>query len=116
MRKFLLLLIFSGSLFFSANAFAQQYREPSVSSQKADDGVLVAYPNPARDFIIVKAKNPASKIKSVSFYSILGVQVLDVAVNMASGEINLDRLRPGRYLMKYTMADNTQRVTQIIKQ
>ncbi|MGZ5187908.1 MAG: T9SS type A sorting domain-containing protein, partial [Kaistella sp.] len=58
----------------------------------------------------------ALKIKSVTFYSILGMQVADFAVNMNSGEIRLDRLRPGKYLMRYVMSDNTQKVTQIIKQ
>ena len=42
---------------FSGEAKAQQtLREPLLTSQKSDDGVLVAYPNPTRDFIIVKAK------------------------------------------------------------
>ena len=77
---------------------------------------LVAYPNPAKDFIIVKAKDNESKIKSVTFYSILGVQVLEYSVNMNAAEIRLDKLRPGKYLMRYLLDDNTQRVTQIIKQ
>lgn len=118
MKKFLFSLIFIGSLtVFSEKVSAQtSLREPVSASQKTDDGVLVAYPNPARDFIIVKSKDSFQKIKSVTFYSILGVQVLNVNVNMNSGEINLDRLRPGKYLMRYTMSDNTQKVTQIIRQ
>lgn len=87
-----------------------------AASQKSDDGVLVAYPNPAKDFIIVKSKDSDLKIKSVTFYSILGMQVAEYAVNMNSGEIRLDKLRPGKYLMRYTMSDNTQKVTQIVKQ
>ena len=77
---------------------------------------MVAYPNPAKDFIIVKSKDASLKIKSVTFYSILGMEVAQYAVNMNSGEIRLDRLRPGKYLMKYTLSDNTQKVTQIVKQ
>ena len=87
-----------------------------AASQKSDDGVLVAYPNPAKDFIIVKSKDSDLKIKSVTFYSILGMQVAEYAVNMNSGEIRLDKLKPGKYLMRYTMSDNTQKVTQIVKQ
>ena len=87
-----------------------------AASQKSDDGVLVAYPNPTKDFIIVKSKDSDLKIKSVTFYSILGMQVAEYAVNMNSGEIRLDKLRPGKYLMRYTMSDNTQKVTQIVKQ
>ena len=87
-----------------------------TASQKSDDGVLVTYPNPAKDFIIVKSKDSDLKIKSVTFYSILGMQVAEYAVNMYSGEIRLDKLKPGKYLMRYTMSDNTQKVTQIVKQ
>lgn len=76
----------------------------------------MAFPNPAKDFIIVKSKDSDLKVKSVTFYSILGMQVAEYIVNMNSGEIRLDKLRPGKYLMKYTLSDNTQKVTQIIKQ
>ncbi|UJF31129.1 T9SS type A sorting domain-containing protein [Kaistella sp. 97-N-M2] len=65
---------------------------------------------------MVKSKDASLKVKSVTFYSILGVQVAEYVVNMNSGEIRLDKLRPGKYLMKYTLSDNTQKVTQIIKQ
>lgn len=106
-----------GSLTAFSEVSAQSVnREPFAASQKSDDGVIVAYPNPARDFIVVKSKDSSVKIKSVTFYSILGVQVAEYAVNMNSGEIRLDRLRPGKYLMRYTMSDNTQKVTQIVKQ
>lgn len=102
---------------FSGEAKAQEtLREPLSASQKSDDGVLVAYPNPTRDFIIVKAKNPSLKVKSVTFYSIIGTQVLDISANSNTAELRLDRLKPGKYLMKYTLSDNTQKVTQIVKQ
>lgn len=118
MKKLLFSLIFIGSLtFFSEKVSAQTVsREPLSTSQKSDDGVLIAFPNPARDFIIVKSKDNNLKIKSVTFYSILGMQVAEYVVNMNSGEIRLEKLRPGKYLMKYTLSDNTQKVTQIIKQ
>lgn len=118
MKKLLFSLIFIGSLtVFSENISAQSFsREPLSAAQKSDDGVLLAFPNPAKDFIIVKSKDSNLKVKSVTFYSILGMQVAEYVVNMNSGEIRLDKLRPGKYLMKYTLSDNTQKVTQIIKQ
>ena len=73
-------------------------------------------PNPTRDFIIVKAKNPSLKVVNVTFYSIIGTQVSETNVNSNSAEIRLDRLKPGKYLMRYTLSDNTQKVTQIVKQ
>ncbi len=91
-----------------------QIKEPASFSQKSDDGVLVAYPNPAKDFLIVKAKDPNLKIRSVIFYSILGTQIASYSVNMNSGEI--EKLKPGKYLIRYILSDNTMKVTQIMKQ
>lgn len=118
MKNLLFSLIFIGSLtVFSTEISAQSInREFVTSAQKSDDGVLMAFPNPAKDFIIVKSKDRNLKVKSVTFYSILGMQVAEYVVNMNSGEIQLDKLRPGKYLMRYTLSDNTQKVTQIIKQ
>ncbi|WP_312324186.1 T9SS type A sorting domain-containing protein [Soonwooa sp.] len=120
MKKFLLFIFIIGFSFaFSTKINAQVSKANfSINSgiSKSDDGVLVAYPNPAKDFIIVKAKDNESKIRSVTFYSILGVQVLEYSVNMNAAEVRLDKLRPGKYLMRYLLDDNTQRVTQIIKQ
>lgn len=117
MKKLLLLISFIGLSFgLSDGLKAQSIKEPANISQKADDGVLVAYPNPAKDFIIIKSKDSAQKIKSVTFYSILGIEVATYNINMTSGEIRLDRLKPGKYLMRYIMSDNSQKVTQIIKQ
>lgn len=116
MRKFLLLIILiTTSVAFSDGAKAQM-REPSSLSQKSDDGVLTAYPNPAKDFLMVKAKDTSLKIKNVSFYSILGTQVASYNINSNSAEINIQKLKPGKYLIRYILSDNTQKVTQIVKQ
>ena len=109
MKKHLFFVVFLVSfLMFSGEAKAQQtLREPVSSSQKSDDGALIAYPNPTRDFIIVKAKNPSLKVVNVTFYSIIGTQVSETNVNSNSAEIRLDRLKPGKYLMRYTSVSYT---------
>lgn len=118
MKKLLFSLIFIGTLaVFSEQVSAQSVdRVSMMTNQKSDDGVMVAYPNPARDFIMVKSKDSSLKIKSVTFYSILGMQVAEYQINKNSEEIRLDKLRPGKYLMRYVLSDNTQKVTQIVKQ
>jgi hypothetical protein len=116
MKKLLLLFIFTASIIGFSNNLKAQLREPGSISQKSDDGVLVAYPNPAKDFLVVRAKDPSLKIKNVIFYSILGTQVANYSVNMNSGEINIEKLKPGKYLIRYILSDNTQKVTQIVKQ
>ena len=118
MKKLLFSLVLIGSLtVFSEKVSGQSVdRVSMISNQKSDDGVMVAYPNPARDFIVVKSKDTSLKIKSVTFYSILGMQVAEYQINKNSEEIRLDKLKPGKYLMRYVLSDNTQKVTQIVKQ
>ncbi len=116
MKRILLLLLFAGLFGVTSQLKAQTMREPVSSSEKSDDGVLVAYPNPAKDFIFIKSKDASLMIRSVTFYSILGMQVAEMNVNMNSGDIRLDKLKPGKYLMRYLLSDGTQKVTQIIKQ
>lgn len=115
MRKFLLLILFFGATMVFSDNLKAQIKEPSSTSQKSDDGVLTAYPNPAKDFLMVKAKDTSLKIKNVSFYSILGTQVASYNVNSNTAEINIQRLKPGKYLIRYILSDNTQKVTQIVK-
>lgn len=117
MKKFLFLITCTIFLMFSGKIKAQEtLREPFSASQKSDDGALVAYPNPAKDFIIVKAKNPSLRVKLVTFYSIIGTQISETFADSNTAEIRLDKLKPGKYLMRYVLSDNTQKVTQIIKQ
>ncbi|KFF00389.1 secretion protein [Chryseobacterium formosense] len=116
MRKLLLLFIFIAASVGLSDNLKAQIKEPTSNSQKSDDGVLTAYPNPAKDFLMVKAKDSSLKIKNVSFYSILGTQVANYAVNSNSVEINIQKLKPGKYLIRYILSDNTQKVTQIVKQ
>jgi hypothetical protein len=117
-KKILFFVLFISSLtIFSEKVSAQSVdRISTIANQKSDDGVLIAYPNPARDFILIKSKDASLKIKSVTFYSILGMQVAEFQINKNSDEIRLDKLRPGKYLMRYVLSDNTQKVTQVIKQ
>lgn len=116
MKQFLYSILFAFLMVPSAVLNAQSFREPLSLQQKSDDGVLVAYPNPAKDFIILKTKNPKVKVKNVTFYSIIGVEVANVSLNSNYAEVRLDGLKPGKYLMRYLLSDNTQKVTQIIKQ
>ncbi len=115
MKKKLFSLFFVGFLAVGVSA-QTMLKEPASTSQKADDGVLVAYPNPTKDILVLKSKDQNLKIKSAAFYSILGVQVAEYNINSGSSELRLDKLKPGKYLLRYTLSDNTQKVTQIIKQ
>jgi len=115
MKKILFFIIFTVvSVGFSGEMKAQTAR--TIAGQKTDDGVLVAFPNPTKDVLILKSKDNSAKIKMVTFFSILGVQVAEYSINSNNAELRLDKLRPGKYLMRYVLDDNTQKITQIIKQ
>ena len=86
------------------------------SPQAANDKELIAYPNPAKDFLYLKTTDPNVKIKFATFYSILGNVVADVQINANYSEIRIDKLKQGRYLMRYVLSNNTQKIIQIIKQ
>lgn len=117
MKKLLLfVLIYGFSMVFSTDFKCQSVSEKTSISQNIDDGVLIAYPNPVKTSIFIKTKDSDVKIKNVSFYSILGTQVASYNINSDKSEINLERLRPGKYLMRYMLSDNTSKIKQIIKQ
>lgn len=116
MKHFLFFIFFIG---FSFNIFltnAQSVKEPLGFYQKSDDNAIDVYPNPAKDLINLKTKDSSVKIKMVTFYSILGTEIASFNINNNYAELRLDRLKAGRYLMTYVLSDNTQKVTQIIKQ
>ena len=116
MKKFLFFsLILMAFLGFENHLNAQSFGGSSFN-QKTDDGILMAYPNPTKDVLMLKSKNNLVKIKSVAFFSILGAQVAEYNINSNYAEIRLDRLQAGKYLMRYSMSDDTQKITQIIKQ
>ena len=113
MRKFLFLFFFS---FIGLGQMEAQSFQTGKSSQTANDKELIAYPNPAKDFLYLKTSDPNVKIKSATFYSILGNVVADVQINANYSEIRVDRLKQGKYLMRYVLSNNTQKIIQVIKQ
>lgn len=101
---------------FSTEAKCQSVSETTSISQNTEDNVLIAYPNPVKTSVVIKTKDTNLKIKSVAFYSILGTQVASFSINNNNAELNLEKLRPGKYLMRYILNDNSSRIKQIIKQ
>ncbi|MFC6268028.1 T9SS type A sorting domain-containing protein [Frigoriflavimonas asaccharolytica] len=117
MKKLLLIaFVYASTMIFSTDFKSQSVQESSSISQNTDDGILIAYPNPVKTSIFIKTKDNSTKIKTVAFYSILGTQVASYNLNTSSAELNLEKLRPGKYLMRYILSDNTSKIKQIIKQ
>lgn len=87
-----------------------------MKAQTATDGLLIAYPNPTQNTLYLKTENESIIIESVTFYSILGRAVATYKVKSNATKINLEALRRGKYLMKYTLNNGENKVKQIIKQ
>lgn len=100
---------------FSGKLNAQSYQNEPFSQNNTNER-LVVYPNPAKDFLYIKTTNPNVKIKSITFHTILGNVVAEIPINSNYSEIRVDKLKSGKYLMRYILNDNTQKVVQIIKQ
>lgn len=108
-------LLFSLFILYLGQISAQVIQN-SPFNQDIGSETITAYPNPAKDYLYLKTTNPNIKIKSVTFYSILGNVVADMPINASYSEIKVDKLKSGKYLMRYTLNDNSQKVIQIIKQ
>lgn len=125
MKKTLPITFFLLVILLPTKAKAQQiaFNEAFVhqdtrKKQKTSDEepAIIVYPNPAKEYIVVKSKDPEREIKTVKFYTILGTLVNQFHINDQEKEIKLQNMKKGKYLLEYTMKDNTQQVIQIIKQ
>ncbi|MDY6026160.1 T9SS type A sorting domain-containing protein [Bergeyella zoohelcum] len=100
-------------IFMMGGSLAAQFHAESFVPKEE---VIIAYKNASRDVLVVKTTQQSMKIKSIAIFDILGTQVAQFSTNTNSMEIDLSRLRNGKYLMSYSLNDNTQKVKQIIKQ
>lgn len=117
--KIKLLLVFVSIFFFSSATFHTkgQTIRSQVASQGTPEKDLVIFPNPARENINLKVTNPNVKLKSVTIYALIGMQVAEFTnLNQNSVDLRIDRLKPGKYFVKYTLSNNTQQVAQLIKE
>lgn len=112
MKKVLSIFIFA-LILFSGEMLGQYSQVGTYANQEPKISV---YPNPAKDFLYIKSANPNIKIKSVTFYSILGSTISEMDINANYSEIRVDKMKSGKYLMRYTLSDNSQKTISIIKQ
>lgn len=102
------ILVLGTGVFYSQNSVNENV------FQRNED--IIAYPNPTKDILFLKTAQHNIRVKSIVFFDILGTQVAHFSANSNSVEIDISRLKQGKYLMKYVLSDNTQKVKQIIKQ
>ena len=75
----------------------------------------IIYPNPARDFAVVRNTSDV-EIKNITILSIVGSSVLSQdSNNNGEEQLNLTRIRSGRYFVKVTYADGYKEILNLIK-
>lgn len=114
MKRNLFVLCCFFMLFLGLMNISAQSNVYDIANQKNED--IVAYPNPTKDVISIRPTQAGVRVKMVVFYDILGTQVASFSAHGAAVELDISRLKPGKYLMKYVLSDNTQKIKQIIKQ
>lgn len=114
MKRNLFVLCCFFMLFLGLMNISAQSNVYDIANQKNED--IVAYPNPTKDVIFIRPTQAGVRVKMVVFYDILGTQVASFSAYGAAVELDISRLKPGKYLMKYVLSDNTQKIKQIIKQ
>lgn len=57
------------------------------------------------------------KLKSVTIYAIIGKPVMELKnINLNMVKLPTEQLKPGKYLIKYTLSNNIDRVIQLVKE
>lgn len=118
MKKTLFFILLLATFLTSASNFIQaQSTAVDYGVTSASDRDLVIYPNPVRDNATIKTMQAGVKLRTLVIYSIVGKEVAEYRnLNQSSINLNLVQLRPGKYLVKYTLSDRTEKVAQLIKQ
>lgn len=101
-----------GFLFIAFSLVSAQH---TSNAGRIEDTVLAVYPTVSHDMIYIKTKN-SLRIKMLTFYSILGVQVQEILVpNLQTVQVELDRLKSGKYLIRCLLSDGSQKVVSVVK-
>ncbi|ATL45053.1 T9SS sorting signal type C domain-containing protein [Elizabethkingia sp. HX WHF] len=57
------------------------------------------------------------KLKSVTIYAIIGKPVMELKnINLNMVKLPTEQLKPGKYLIKYTLSNNIDQVIQLVKE
>lgn len=90
------------------------FEKKEINFLQEQDSVRFS-PNPVT--ISVRIQAPRDKnIMQISFYSVLGNKVLEKDVfSKKEIELNLSKLKKGKYLMKVLLSDNTVQVKSLMK-
>lgn len=65
----------------------------------------------------LQIENSHFKLKSVTIYAIIGKPVMELKnINLSMVKLPTEQLKPGKYLIKYTLSNNIDQVIQLVKE
>lgn len=75
------------------------WRKSPVSIEEVDFDVLSIYPNPVKDWLKIKTNKSYSSHRKLTIYNLLGEKIMQT--NYWADQINVSKLTPGIYLIKF---------------
>lgn len=87
--------------------------EPSLSSEDFENNPLVIYPNPAKNVINFNLNSSFGQSSNIEIFDIQGRRVLSTSVDSNQGEINIQNLNDGVYILLFEN-DNVKHQQKLI--
>ncbi|WP_336664553.1 T9SS sorting signal type C domain-containing protein [Elizabethkingia meningoseptica] len=68
-------------------------------------------------YVNLQVSDPRFKLKSVTIYAIIGKPIMKLDnINLSMVKLPTEQLKPGKYLIKYTLSNNINQVMQLIRE
>lgn len=94
--------IFNDGIFFSNSGQLWKLEDSSILNVLVPENQnLLLYPNPSSSIVTISSNG---KIEDISIYDLLGNK-LDVPINQETAELDISKLPPGSYLIKFKEND-----------
>ncbi len=77
--------------------------------------LLMAYPNPVKDFLIVKIPNNELSYFSYKLYNMSGSMIRNAKVSSVETSIIMNKLKPATYLLRIFVDNKEVKTFKIIK-
>ncbi|CAM3441390.1 T9SS sorting signal type C domain-containing protein [Elizabethkingia occulta] len=119
MRAFLFYLFLFAVLSFVPHlAYSDPEQQQSSSlSDSSKRSVPVNLIPTGNHELNLQIEDSHSKLKSVTIYAIIGKPVIELKdINLNMVKLPTEQLKPGKYLIKYTLSNNIDQVIQLVKE
>jgi len=104
-----------GSTFYFDNFDSYAPATSVPSNEREEDDAFLIYPNPTRDYIILKKNHPTKG--DVMMYDIYGKVVTPYPISISESNqlINISHLAAGIYFLKFNQKNKHQKILRFTK-